>query len=41
MYQKLALAIAFSPRMEALIAEARKLIQIFDEKENDLNTWLT
>ncbi len=30
MYQKLALAIAFSPRMEALIAEARKLISIFD-----------
>jgi nucleotide-binding universal stress UspA family protein len=30
MYQKLALAIAFSPRMEALIAEARKLIGIFD-----------
>ncbi len=30
MYQKLALAIAFSPRMEALIAEARKLIRIFD-----------
>lgn len=30
MYQKLALAIAFSPRMEALIAEARKLIQIFE-----------
>jgi nucleotide-binding universal stress UspA family protein len=30
MYRKLALAIAFSPRMEALIAEARKLIQIFE-----------
>lgn len=30
MYQKLALAIAFSPRMEALIAEARKLISIFE-----------
>ena len=30
MYRKLALAIAFSPRMEALIAEARKLIRIFD-----------
>jgi nucleotide-binding universal stress UspA family protein len=30
MYKKLALAIAFSPRMEALIAEARKLIQIFE-----------
>lgn len=30
MYQKLALAIAFSPRMEALIAEARKLIRSFD-----------
>ena len=30
MYRKLALAIAFSPRMEALIAEARKLIGIFD-----------
>ncbi|MEY2704632.1 MAG: hypothetical protein RL407_694 [Bacteroidota bacterium] len=30
MYQKVVLAIAFSPRMEALIAEARKLIGIFD-----------
>lgn len=30
MYQKIALAIAFSPRMEALIAEAQKLIQIFE-----------
>ncbi len=30
MYRKLALAIAFSPRMEALIAEALKLIQIFE-----------
>ena len=30
MYRKLALASAFSPRMEALIAEARKLIRIFD-----------
>ncbi len=29
MYQKVALAIAFSPRMEALIAEARRLIGIF------------
>lgn len=29
MYQKVALAIAFSPRMEALIAEARSLIGIF------------
>ena len=30
MYQKVALAIAFSPRMEALIAEAQRLIQIFE-----------
>ena len=30
MYQKVALAIAFSPRMEALIAEARKLIGWFE-----------
>ena len=30
MYKKLALAIAFSPRMEALIAEARKLISVFE-----------
>jgi len=29
MYQKVALAIAFSPRMEALIAEARRLIGLF------------
>lgn len=29
MYQKIALAIAFSPRMEALIAEAKRLIDIF------------
>lgn len=29
MYQKIALAIAFSPRMEALIAEARRLIGVF------------
>ena len=29
MYQKIALAIAFSPRMEALIAEAKRLIEIF------------
>ena len=29
MYQKIALAIAFSPRMEALIAEAKKLISQF------------
>jgi nucleotide-binding universal stress UspA family protein len=29
MYSKVALAIAFSPRMEALIAEARRLIGIF------------
>jgi nucleotide-binding universal stress UspA family protein len=30
MYQKIALAIAFSPRMEALIAEAKRLIGIFN-----------
>lgn len=30
MYQKVVLAIAFSPRMEALIAEAKKLIGLFD-----------
>lgn len=29
MYQKIALAIAFSPRMEALIAEAKRLIGLF------------
>lgn len=29
MYQKIALAIAFSPRMEALIAEAKRLIDLF------------
>lgn len=29
MYQKIALAIAFSPRMEALIAETKKLVDIF------------
>ena len=30
MFQKIALAIAFSPRMEALIAEAKRLKDIFD-----------
>ena len=30
MYQKVVLAIAFSPRMEALIAEAKKLICLFE-----------
>ncbi len=30
MYQKIALAIAFSPRMEALIAEAKRLKEIFE-----------
>lgn len=30
MYQKVALAIAFSPRMEALIAEAKKLVSVFE-----------
>lgn len=30
MYQKIALAIAFSPRMEALIAETKRLIGLFD-----------
>jgi nucleotide-binding universal stress UspA family protein len=29
MYQKIALAIAFSPRMEALIAETKRLVQLF------------
>lgn len=29
MYQKIALALAFSPRMEALIAETKKLVDIF------------
>ncbi len=32
MYQKIALAIAFSPRMEALIAETKKLIDIFNSE---------
>lgn len=32
MYQKIALAIAFSPRMEALIAEAKRLISHFDSE---------
>ena len=32
MYQKIALAIAFSPRMEALIAEAKRLIDIFESE---------
>lgn len=32
MYQKIALAIAFSPRMEALIAEAKKLIALFESE---------
>jgi nucleotide-binding universal stress UspA family protein len=32
MYQKIALAIAFSPRMEALIAEAKRLIEIFESE---------
>jgi len=30
MYKKIGLAIAFSPRIEALIAEAKRLVQIFD-----------
>lgn len=30
MYQKVILAIAFSPRMEALIAEAKKLVSLFN-----------
>lgn len=30
MFQKIALAIAFSPRMEALIAEAKRLTEIFE-----------
>ena len=30
MYRKIALAIAFSPRMEALIAETKRLIEVFD-----------
>ncbi|GAA0880487.1 hypothetical protein GCM10009119_34570 [Algoriphagus jejuensis] len=32
MYQKIALAIAFSPRMEALIAEAKRLTEIFESE---------
>jgi nucleotide-binding universal stress UspA family protein len=32
MYQKIALAIAFSPRMEALIAETKKLVDIFQSE---------
>ncbi|GAB2476518.1 universal stress protein [Algoriphagus taiwanensis] len=30
MYQKIGLALAFSPRMEALIAEAKRLVDLFD-----------
>jgi len=30
MYKKIGLAIAFSPRIEALISEAKRLVQIFD-----------
>ncbi|WP_338223576.1 universal stress protein [Algoriphagus confluentis] len=30
MYQKIGLALAFSPRMEALIAEAKRLVELFD-----------
>ena len=32
MYQKIALAIAFSPRMEALIAETKQLVDIFNSE---------
>lgn len=32
MYQKIALAIAFSPRMEALIAETKRLIGLFESE---------
>lgn len=32
MYQKIALAIAFSPRMEALIAETKKLMALFESE---------
>ncbi|UZD21107.1 universal stress protein [Algoriphagus halophytocola] len=32
MYQKIALAIAFSPRMEALISETKRLVQLFDSE---------
>ncbi|MEB2780424.1 universal stress protein [Algoriphagus persicinus] len=32
MYQKVALAIAFSPRMEALISETKRLVQLFDSE---------
>lgn len=32
MYQKIALAIAFSPRIEALIAEAKRLIRLYDSE---------
>lgn len=50
MYQKIALAIAFSPRMEALLAEAKRLIEIFESelvlihvgvKTSELETKLT
>ncbi len=32
MYKKIALAIAFSPRMEALVAEAKRLAQLFESQ---------
>ncbi len=32
MYQKIALAIAFSPRMEALISETKRLVQLFNSE---------
>lgn len=32
MYQKIALAIAFSPRIEALMAEAKRLVALFDSE---------
>lgn len=32
MYQKIALAIAFSPRMEALIAETKKMVDVFQSE---------
>lgn len=32
MFKKIGLAIAFSPRMEALIAEAKRLVKIFDSE---------
>ncbi|WP_373396741.1 universal stress protein [Algoriphagus halophilus] len=32
MYQKIALAIAFSPRIEALISETKRLVELFESE---------